>query len=382
MNQATTGLAGGGFSALEAAASEQRRAGISLGAALRDGPTHAYLFEGPPGVGKATLARAFAAELLAADSPDPADARRRALLDPSPHPDLIWLRPRGMSHAVDEIRTEVIRKSSLNPFEGSRRVFVIEAAELMNDESQNAMLKTLEEPPAHAHLLLLSSEPDGVLPTVVSRCRRIELDALPPEVVRDRLAGPDTAGLSADQLEAIVRLSRGDLGRARELAGGEGRRLRAAVEDLMTAVLDDRLADSPWMPLLKLAEAAGTEAAERAERELDSEKEDGIKHTARERDEAVRRARRRARTATLALALSLAAAWARDWMCVTSEAEEITFNRDRVELLQDQSRRIRPSAAREAVKVIADTARSFRLNVSEELALEAMSFRLEALLRD
>ena len=75
----------------------QPRAGATLGAALAE-PGHAYLFRGPPGSGKADAARAFAAELLAAGAPDPDDARRRALLDPSPHPDLGWLRPPGAQH--------------------------------------------------------------------------------------------------------------------------------------------------------------------------------------------------------------------------------------------------------------------------------------------
>ena len=81
------------------------------------------------------------------DADDPADAGRRALLDPSPHPDLTWLRPPGNQHLVEEVRREVIGAISYRPFEGGRRVFVIEAADAMAEESQNALLKTLEEPP-------------------------------------------------------------------------------------------------------------------------------------------------------------------------------------------------------------------------------------------
>lgn len=372
----------GRYPALESASSDQPRVGLTLAAALAEGPSHAYLVEGPAGSGKATIARAFAAELLAGGSDDPEDTRRRAMLDPSPHPDLVWLRPRGMSHAVEEIRSEVIRKAALNPFEGGHRVFVVEAAEALNDESQNAMLKTLEEPPAHAHLLLLSADPEGMLPTVASRCQRITLSGLSPEVVKDRLAGAGQAGgLSPESLEAVARLARGDLGRARELAGERGRELRAGSERLMAGVLDDRLAESPWLSLLKLAEAAGDEAASRVEAELDTEKKEGVKHTVREREEASRRAKRRRRTAILDLGLALAAAWARDWVCVLSGAPELAFNADRIQALGQQAEKINPAAARDAVGIITDTARRFRLNVSEELALEAMSFRLESRLR-
>jgi DNA polymerase-3 subunit delta' len=129
--------------ALGDATEHQPGARAALAAALA-APVHAYLLAGPPGSGKRSAARAFAAELLAQDAPDADDARRRALADPSPHPDLVWLSPRGTQHLVDEVRERVITASAYRPFEGERRVFVIEAADAMADESQNALLKTLE----------------------------------------------------------------------------------------------------------------------------------------------------------------------------------------------------------------------------------------------
>ena len=153
----------------------QPRAELALNAALRAGPAHAYLFQGPRGSGKRAAARAFAAEILAIGAADAEDARRRARLDPSPHPDLVWLAPSGPQHMVEAIRERVIRAASYRPFEGERRVFVVEAAEAMRDESQNALLKTLEEPPPYAHLILITAEPAAVLDTVRSRCQRIEL---------------------------------------------------------------------------------------------------------------------------------------------------------------------------------------------------------------
>src|SRR5919108_5368080 len=112
---------------LRAATEHQPAARAALAAALRS-PVHAYLLAGPRGSGKRRSARAFAAELLAAGSPDPDDARRRALADPSPHPDLLWLAPRGTQHLVEEVRQRVITASAHRPFEAERRAFVIEAA--------------------------------------------------------------------------------------------------------------------------------------------------------------------------------------------------------------------------------------------------------------
>ncbi len=105
--------------------SEQQSARIALAAAL-EAPSHAYLFAGPAGSGKREAARAFAAELLALGAPDPESARRRALLDPSPHPDLAWLRPAGAQHLVDEVRERIIEAAPYRPFEGDHRVFVVE----------------------------------------------------------------------------------------------------------------------------------------------------------------------------------------------------------------------------------------------------------------
>ena len=362
---------------LAEAASHQPRAGAELKAALDQGPSHAYLFQGPSGSGKSAVARAFAAEILGTGSQDPEDTRRRALLDPSPHPDLVWLKPKGMMHAVQEIRDRVIHQAPLSPFEGSARVFVIEAAEALNEESQNAMLKTLEEPPPHAHLILLSAESEGVLPTIASRCQLIEFGALSPEVIErelDGLAGPEV-------LHAAAKLAAGDLGRARFLAGKRGGELRTAAERLMTAALEDNFGDSPWLDLLGQAKSAGEHSGELVQAEFDINKEEGIKHTKTEIEEAVRRAQRKTRTGMLDLGLHLAAAWARDWTAVAAGAPGVVFNSDRIDVLEAQAERIELGQAREAVSQIQSTRRSFDLNVSEELALEALAFRLEKTLR-
>ena len=190
---------------LAEATRHQPRARATLGAALAAGPSHAYLFRGPRGSGKRTAARAFAAELLAEESADPNDARRRALLDPSPHPDLVWLRPPGAQHLVDEIRESVIRAASLRPAEGERRVFVIEEAEALRDESQNALLKTLEEPAPFAHLILICSDPELLAQTIVSRCAPVEFAPLSPHAVLEATGSGDSPETSA-----ASRLSGGD----------------------------------------------------------------------------------------------------------------------------------------------------------------------------
>ena len=342
----------------------QPRAKLALTAALAAGPSHAYLFRGPKGAGKRAAARAFAAEILAAAAEDPGDARRRALLDPSPHPDLVWLAPSGAQHMVEDVRERVIRSAAYRPFEGGKRVFVIEAAEAMRDESQNALLKTLEEPPPFVHLILLSSEPTALLETIASRCQPVDFAPLPVDAIEAALRSGE-AGAPADEVAAAARLSAGDVDLARFLLTDEGRKLRA-----------DSIA-MDWKALLADAEAAGEETEAAVREGLEEEKEAGMKRSARDVSDAAKRAGRRRRTELLDLGLGLAAAWCRDLAATASGAADLAYDRDRLDELHSRAAGLDPSRARKAAELVQDTRRRLDLNVSEELALEALSFRLE-----
>lgn len=358
--------------AIEKSTEHQPRARVALTAALASGPSHAYLFRGPRGAGKGAVARAFAAEILADGAADPEDARRRALIDPSPHPDLVWLRPRGAQHMVEEVRERVIRAASYRPFEADKRVFVIEAAEQMRDESQNALLKTLEEPPAYVHLILLTSEPAALLETVASRCQPIDFAPLPIEAVESALASTG----SPDDLVAAARLSAGDPVRARFLLSDSGQFLRAAALELGRAV--QTASGSPWTQLIKAAESAGEEAEEATRKLLDEETEAGVKRSAKDITDEAKRAGRRRRTEMLDLALELNATWFRDLAATASGATDVVFNRDQLADLQSRAATLDPSGPRRAAELVQDTRRRLDLNVSEELALEALAFRLAA----
>jgi DNA polymerase III subunit delta' len=363
--------------ALAEATRHQPRAAFALAAAL-GAPGHAYLFRGPRGSGKAAAARAFAAELLAEGASDPDDARRRALLDPSPHPDLVWLRPPGAQHLVEDVREQVIRAASLSPAEGTRRVFVIEEAEDLRDESQNALLKTLEEPAPFAHMILICSEPEQLAETILSRCAPIEFGPLAPNAVLEALG----EGADAD---AAARLSGGDVELARLLADERGAALRATAEEAARAPRSGAVATEPWRGLL----AAASEAGERAGAEEESRLLEEAEVTARrgrkgkltrEAIEQVRRTERRARTQTLDLGLALCCAWYRDLAAISSGADDVVLNTDRLEQLAEDADGLDPANARAAVEWVLDTRRRLRVNVSEELALEALWLRLTAAL--
>lgn len=190
----------------------------ALADALRGGRMHhAWLLAGAKGLGKATLAYRFARVALGAESigprpfdVDPEDtiARRISALS---HPDLFVLR-RGLNDrgkprreiTVDDAR-ELAHFFALAPSEGGMRVAIIDAVDDLNRNAANAILKTLEEPPARSVLLLVCHAPGAILPTIRSRCRRLALRPLSDELVRQALGGDD---------DALVALVKGRPGRA------------------------------------------------------------------------------------------------------------------------------------------------------------------------
>jgi len=372
--------------AIAAATGEQPGARAALAAALRSGPAHAYSFVGPSGSGKAAAARAFAAELLADGAADPAQARRRALADPSPHPDLTWLAPPGNQHLVEDVRHGVIAAVAYRPFEGARRVFVIEAADAMAEESQNALLKTLEEPPAYAHLILITAEPAALLETVRSRCATVTFAPLPPASLERRLAAslPDR---DPAEIAALAALAGGDLGRARRLGSANGARIRDHAEAAARVALAGSLADRPWAGLIEIAEDEGersgkAEVAAADERASEVGRGREANRIRSEGKEAAKRAERRARTEAIDLGLGLVAAWYADVAAVGEGATDAVRNRDRIDRVRQDAARADPIAARKAAELAMDARRRLRVNVNEALALDALFHRAAALLHD
>jgi DNA polymerase III subunit delta' len=206
-----------------------------LVAAAHD-PVHAYLLVGPPGSGKRSLARAFAAALLSApevaDPRDPASsadasggvARERhvRLALAGQHPDLRMVEPEGNTFRKGDAE-RVVRNATLAPVEGRRKVVVADGCQDMEDEAAGYLLKTVEEPPASTVFVLLTTEVVPELVTIASRCVRVDLSALSPEVVADRLVAEC---VEPDRAVAAAAAAAGDLDRARTLATDDRLALR------------------------------------------------------------------------------------------------------------------------------------------------------------
>jgi DNA polymerase-3 subunit delta' len=346
--------------------------------------SHAYLFHGPPGTGKRALARAFAAALLVDGARSPETVAERVARDS--HPDLTWVRPSGAAEVlVADVEEPVVAAAVRTPFESRRRVFVIEAADTMNDQAANRLLKTLEEPPSFSHVLLLADRREDVLATIASRCQPVRFDPLPAARIAERLAAASPAAApDGDRLLACARLSMGDAGMAERLASEEGGELRARAEELARFALSESAAQAgerPWLAALELAKASAAAAGERARERLREELEllpsKERKRHEREGAEAQRRGERRARIRTLDLCLRLAELWLRDVLCMVEGAPELIHAVDRAERLREDADGREPAALRRAIELVADTRLSLSVNVSEELALEALVYRLQ-----
>jgi DNA polymerase III subunit delta' len=290
------------------------------------------------------------------------------------------VRPSGAAEMlVGDIEEAVVEAATRTPFESSRRVFVIEAADAMNDQAANRMLKTLEEPASFVHLLLLTDRREDVLGTIASRCQHVRFDPLPSARIAERLEGAEPL-----RAQACARLALGDASQAARLAGEEGDALRARAEDFVRSALAGTTRARPWTGLLDVAKAAGASAGNQAQeqmaRELELLPSRERKRCEREGLDARRRGERRARTHTLDLALRLAELWLRDVLCVCEGAVELVHAVDRRAELEEDARDRDGARLCEGIGLVGDTRLSLGLNVSEELALEALAYRLESLL--
>jgi DNA polymerase-3 subunit delta' len=239
----------------------QQQAALALDAAWRSGRLHhAWLLNGPRGIGKATLAFRFARFLLAGGpheggegeavgdgkaggdtlylAPDHPVFRRAAA---GGHSDLMTIE-RGINEKTGKRRTEIIvddvrrigRLVSLTPGEGQWRVIIVDGAEDMNRNAANAILKYLEEPPSNTLFLLVSHAPARLLPTIRSRCRSLSLRPLADGLLNDMIADRIAPDLNAEERTLLTSISEGSPGRALALAEEGG----VALYDKLIAILD------------------------------------------------------------------------------------------------------------------------------------------------
>lgn len=183
---------------------------------------HAYILSGEAGMGRRSLANAFVLNLFCEEGmPDPCmncHACKQVLS--GNHPDLIYVtHEKPASIGVDDIREQINDTIMVRPYSSYYKVYIVDEAEKMTVQAQNALLKTIEEPPAYAVIMLLTTNPDAFLPTILSRCVHLKLKPLKDEVVKGYLT--QNIGVEESLAEIYAAFARGNLGKAMHLAESE-----------------------------------------------------------------------------------------------------------------------------------------------------------------
>jgi len=314
-----------------------------LKAALGEGRlAHAYLFLGPEGVGKESVARALAAALNCEAPGEDGDAcggcpscKRMAA---GTHPDLHVIYPasegRSPQIKIEQIR-EFRRLTAYAPVAGGWRVALIKPAEALNDEAANALLKTLEEPPPQHLLILTAGVEADLFPTVVSRCQKLAFTPLPYPLIQAELG---RRGLDAAQAALLAALSGGSLGRVLALEPEEFLRQRRQVfSDLEGLRRGDATAALDWAQRLAKDPAATD------------------------------------------LVLRLTQLWYRDLLLLACGAPEgLLAHQDRLAELKAEAARKETKLWLAKLAALSAAQRHLRANLNPELTLDLLGFRLQA----
>jgi DNA polymerase III delta' subunit len=237
---------------------------------------HGLIFAGPAGVGKTTTARALA-KLFLCEQPKNASACGKCdscrLCDAGNHPDLHIVtkeliryhdktgKSKGIDLSINVVRPEVIEPAGRKPAMGRGKVFLIKQAELMTAQAQNSLLKTLEEPAGRTLLVLLTDQPEALLPTIRSRCQTVRFAALDPQHSTNELV---KRGIASDLARRATAYTDGSLGLA--LKWIEDGIIERA--DALTKMLQDVFASRPLADLPAwLKSAADAYAAKQIDRD-------------------------------------------------------------------------------------------------------------------
>jgi DNA polymerase-3 subunit delta' len=211
---------------------------------------HAYIFEGIEGCGKKKTALALVKAIFCKDAEGCGRCPACRKVDALQHPDLHMVEPDGAFIKIDQIR-DLQRELSYRPFEAPKKVCIMEATERLNPAAANAFLKTLEEPPGNALLILLTTNTGAVLPTILSRCQRLSFSPLSSGLIEEYLG---ETGVPAEAAKVAASLAGGSMKTALEISGEDTLRKRGHILEKIAALSPKEIS-----PLFSLAEELGSD---------------------------------------------------------------------------------------------------------------------------
>lgn len=186
--------------------------------------SHGYLFEGPRGLGKGKMAKELAAAILCPQEEAPCGTCNSCKqVEAETHAEFRWIRGQeeGKEPVVSvEMIRNLVKDIYLKPYEGEYKVYVVPEADTMTVQAQNALLKTLEEPPDHSVIILATPEPERLLPTILSRCQRVVFRPVKPEIIQAYLE--DTKKMPREKAVSLAAFANGIPDRAIEILEDQG----------------------------------------------------------------------------------------------------------------------------------------------------------------
>lgn len=196
----------------------------NLKTAIRtDTVSHAYILAGEDGMGKSTLASAFGRAIQCENKREDGDGcgtcKSCLQAESGNHPDIIKVTHEKASLGVDDIRNQLNNDILIKPYSGSRKIYIISDGEKMTEQAQNALLKTLETPPAYAVIIILTNNVNALLPTILSRCVILKLNPVKEEDIKTLLM--KEYELPDYQAELSAVFAQGNVGRAISYASSE-----------------------------------------------------------------------------------------------------------------------------------------------------------------